>query len=61
MRRGIWAYLVLCTATVVAQTNVTNNNDGAANTVPVYMGHSTLGNSPISISGILTPLGVCRS
>jgi hypothetical protein len=34
-----------------AQTNVTNNNDGTANTVPVYTGTATLGNSPISVSG----------
>jgi len=34
-----------------AQTTVTNNNDGAAGTVPVYTGTSTEGNSPISVSG----------
>ena len=35
----------------MAQTNVTNNNDGTASTVPVYTGSATLGNSPISVSG----------
>ena len=34
-----------------AQTNVTNSNNGTANTVPVYTGSATLGNSPIAVSG----------
>jgi hypothetical protein len=34
-----------------AQTAVTNNNDGATGAVPVYTGSSTLGNSPIAVSG----------
>ncbi|MFZ0964787.1 MAG: hypothetical protein WAO35_28350 [Terriglobia bacterium] len=33
-----------------AQTNVTNSNNGTANTVPVYTGKATLGNSPITAS-----------
>ena len=33
-----------------AQTNVTNSNNGTANTVPVYTGSATLGNSPIAVS-----------
>lgn len=43
--------LALASAGAAAQTTVTNNNDGAANTVPVYTGNATLGNSPITVSG----------
>jgi len=56
MQRTIrWTGLILaiCTAVATAQTPVTNNNDGVAGTVPVYTSAttSTLGNSPITVSG----------
>ena len=40
-----------------AQTNVTNSNNGTTNTVPVYTGSATLGNSPISVSGSSVGIG----
>jgi hypothetical protein len=47
--------LTLCAAafavSTAAQTTVTNSNNGATNTVPLYTGSATLGNSPISVSG----------
>ena len=45
----------------MAQTNVTNNNDGTASTVPVYTGSATLGNSPISVSGGNVGIGTTPS
>lgn len=45
----------------MAQTNVTNSNNGTANTVPVYTGSATLGNSPISISGGNVGIGTTTS
>ncbi len=41
-----------------AQTNVTNSNNGTANTVPVYTGSATLGNSPIAVSGGNVGIGI---
>jgi hypothetical protein len=41
----------LLQASAIAQTNVTNSNNGTANTLPVYSGSHTLGNSPIAVSG----------
>src|ERR1700679_4014401 len=38
-------------AGAAAQTNVTDGNNGTTNSVPVYTGSATLGNSPISVSG----------
>ena len=47
--------LAVCLAafavSAAAQTNVTNSNNGTANTVPVYTGSAALGNSPIAVSG----------
>ena len=40
-----------------AQTNVTNSNNGTTNTIPVYTGSATLGNSPISVSGSNVGIG----
>jgi len=54
---GLGFCLVALAASSAAQTNVTNNNDGTANTVPVYTGSSTLGNSPISVSGSSVGIG----
>jgi hypothetical protein len=58
-RFGKQASLVILLAAVgaAAQTAVTNNNDGASGTVPVYTGSSTVGNSPISISGSNVGIG----
>jgi hypothetical protein len=44
--------LILVTASTAAQTtNVTNANNGTPNTVPIYTGTATLGNSPLAVSG----------
>lgn len=54
----IWVALALMSAYLTAQTaNVTNTNNGTANVVPVYTGSSTLGNSPIFISGTRVGIG----
>ena len=50
--------LVMAAAIGAAQTtNVTNSNNGTTNTVPVYTGSATLGNSPISVSGSNVGIG----
>jgi len=49
------AAVAICIAafalSAAAQSTVTNNNDGATGTVPVYTGTSTVGDSPIAGSG----------
>lgn len=50
----VWLVLALMVAgaSATAQTTtVTNSNNGTTDTVPMYTGSSTLGNSPISVSG----------
>jgi len=50
--------IVLLAMSAVAQTNVTNSNNGTANAVPVYTGTSALsGNSPIAINGSNVGIG----
>jgi hypothetical protein len=44
-------FLAATGAVAQTQTAVTNNNDGATGTVPVYAGSATLNNSPIAVSG----------
>ncbi len=44
----LWAALAIAAA---GQTTVTNSNNGSTNTIPVYTGTATLGNSPVSVSG----------
>lgn len=53
-RRLIWFGFVMLAAGVTAQT-VTGSGNG--NTVPVFTGSSTIGNSPISISGSNVGIG----
>ena len=50
--------LAVMTIGAAAQTTVTNNNNGTANTVPVYTGSATLGNSPIYVSGSNVGIGI---
>jgi hypothetical protein len=61
MMLGRMAGLALCIVTLAvgasAQTNVTNSNNGTSNTVPVYTGTATLGNSPISVSSSNVGIG----
>jgi hypothetical protein len=59
MRRGFAVAMILCSAVIasnaVAQT-VTGS--GTTNTVPVFTGASTVGNSPITVSGSNVGLGM---
>jgi len=52
--------MALMAVTVVAQTTVTTSG-GTTNTVPVYTGTATLGNSPISVSGSNVGIGTTNS
>ena len=49
--------IVALATSAAAQTTVTNNNNGTTDTVPVYTGTATLGNSPISVSGSNVGIG----
>jgi len=52
MTKGVlaWLGLTMMAVAAAAQTTVTTSG-GTTNTVPVYTGSSTVGNSPISVSG----------
>lgn len=49
-RMGLLFCIAAFAVSAAAQTTVTNNNDGAAGTLPVYTGSATLGNSVITQS-----------
>lgn len=53
----VGAFALAVSMSAFAQTNVTNSNNGTANTVPVYTGSATIGNSPISINGTYVGIG----
>jgi len=61
MRLNILAAIAICSTmfamSASAQTTVTNSNNGTTNTIPVYTGTHTLGNSPISVSGGMVGIG----
>jgi hypothetical protein len=54
---GILLGIVLFAAAAGAQTTVTTSG-GTANTVPVFTGSATLGNSPIAVSGSNVGIGI---
>lgn len=47
----VFVLMLAAVATAAAQTKVTNSNNGATNTAPMYTGSATLSKSPISVSG----------
>jgi hypothetical protein len=50
-------FIMALAVSAVAQTNVTNSNNGTRGTVPVYNGAATVTNSPISASGSNVGIG----
>jgi hypothetical protein len=49
--------MLAISATAQTGTTVTNSNDGASGSVPVYTGSSTISNSPITVSGSNVGIG----
>jgi hypothetical protein len=58
MSKGVlaWLGMAMIAASAAAQTTVTTTG-GTTNTVPVYTGSATVGNSPISVSGSNVGIG----
>ena len=58
MSKGVlaWLGMAMIAASAAAQTTVTTTG-GTTNTVPVFTGSSTVGNSPISVSGSNVGMG----
>ena len=57
MTKGVLAWLGLTLMAVAAAQTTVTTSGGTTNTVPSFTGPSTVGNSPISISGSNVGIG----